>query len=355
MNGTGTKYFDGGTNNAVTGTSGGDTINYNDINAALTITLDTDGDGGNGYQGTATGYGTVTLIDVENVNGGNWVDNITGSSAANRIDGRLGDDTIDAGGGDDFILATSGSDSINGGSGTDTVSYLAYGTTAGTNGLGVEVYLADANLSDYGISGRSTWTNFTTKESRYLSQSGQADYDDLTSIENVIGTNTKDRLIGDSGANVLTGNNGDDTLVGNGGADSLYGGNDNDTFIVLTPTDVATIAVFDGGSGTDTLRAKGWTFSGGDFSDSTKWVNIEAINVQDGAGGDAYSLRASDIRNLVDSGNSSRLTLRLDTGDTFAVDATGSTTTTSSAISGGTRYNYYSGATLQAQVDVLTA
>ncbi|MBC7907278.1 MAG: hypothetical protein H7Y60_11105 [Rhodospirillaceae bacterium] len=354
MNGTGTKTFHGGTNNVVTVGSGGDTIDYNNISAAVTITLDTDGNSGNGYLGTATGYGTVTLIDVENVGGGHYGDTITGSDAANRIDGRGGGDDIDAGGGDDFILATSGSDVIDGGTGIDTVSYLAYNTTAGTNGLGVEVYLADADLSAYGINGRSSWTGFTTMESRYLSQTAGPEYDDLTNIENVIGTNTKDRLIGDSGANVLTGNNGDDTLVGNGGADSLYGGNDNDTFIVLNTSDVANIAILDGGAGTDTLYAKGWTFSGNDFSDNAKWVNIEAINVKDGGGGDAYGLRASDIRNVVDSGNSSRLTLRLDSGDTFTVDATGSTSTASAAITGGTRYSYYSGATLQAQVDVLT-
>jgi len=52
--------------------------------------------------------------------------------------------------------------------------------------------------------------------------------DTLISIENITGTNFKDRLTGDAGAN---------TIAGGGGSDRLEGGGGADTFMYLSPTE----------------------------------------------------------------------------------------------------------------------
>ena len=58
---------------------------------------------------------------------------------------------------------------------------------------------------------------------------GDADGDTLTGIEQVLGSNHNDLLIGDGGANQLWGMGGDDTLRGGAGADVLKGGDGIDT------------------------------------------------------------------------------------------------------------------------------
>ena len=73
---------------------------------------------------------------------------------------------------------------------------------------------------------------------------GDAEGDELNSIENLSGSGYDDSLFGDNNANFLNGNDGDDTLLGFGGDDILYGdgrslgGND----------------VLNGGAGHDTLN-----------------------------------------------------------------------------------------------------
>ena len=53
---------------------------------------------------------------------------------------------------------------------------------------------------------------------------GDAEGDELNSIENLTGSAYDDDLWGNDGANVLNGDGGNDTLKGFGGADTLYGG-----------------------------------------------------------------------------------------------------------------------------------
>jgi Ca2+-binding RTX toxin-like protein len=98
---------------------------------------------------------------------------------------------------------------------------------------------------------------------------GDAQGDQLDSIENITGSNHWDNLIGDDGTNVLNGGRGNDTLKGYGGSDMLrgedgddfinggtgydtmIGGLGNDTYIVDNYSDVITEY---GGQGTDVVR-----------------------------------------------------------------------------------------------------
>ena len=94
---------------------------------------------------------------------------------------------------------------------------------------------------------------------------GQADSFD--SIENLTGSAFNDRLVGDSGNNVLSGlagndeligNDGDDTLDGGTGNDSMTGGNGDDTYVVDSTSDVV---VESAGGGNDTVRTNRATYS----------------------------------------------------------------------------------------------
>ncbi len=138
---------------------------------------------------------------------------------------------------------------LNGMGGTDTASYLDAST-------GVEVNLV---ITDY----------------QYTVGDG---FDQLISIENLIGSAFNDSLTGDAGGNQLSGGNGNDTLDGGAGNDTLNGGDGSD--------------LMQGGSGSDT-----YFFSMGDrIADSGPSTDFDAIY-------SAYSYRlGNDIEALYLSG-----------------------------------------------------
>ena len=108
--------------------------------------------------------------------------------------------TAIGGAGNDSILGGAGKDTLDGGAGADTL--------AGGNGIDVVTYAAslaavtvDLSLTGAQISG------------------GDANGDQLTGIENIIGSAGADKLTGDKNANVLEGGAGADTLDGGAGID----------------------------------------------------------------------------------------------------------------------------------------
>jgi Ca2+-binding RTX toxin-like protein len=93
-----------------------------------------------------------------------------------------------------------------------------------------------------------------TGDTGYLSFFGATginnERDQLTSIENIIGSSRNDSLVGNSGNNSLNGGNGDDILNGGDGNDTLDGGdNGNDILNGGTGNDT-----LNGGTGNDTLN-----------------------------------------------------------------------------------------------------
>ena len=130
----------------------------------------------------------------------------------NLVVGTGGDDSLDGGAGDDVLVGGGGNNSLVGGIGTDTASF------APATG---NVY---ANLTN-GLAARN----------------GSGGTDSFSSIENLLGGDLDDVLIGDGGANRLTGGAGNDVLVGGagddlleggGGANEIYGGKGDDVYIV---------------------------------------------------------------------------------------------------------------------------
>lgn len=69
--------------------------------------------------GTATGWGSDTLIDVENLTGSGLGDTLTGDGGPNTIVGGSGPDTLAGEGGDDVLVGGNGVDQADGGAGSD--------------------------------------------------------------------------------------------------------------------------------------------------------------------------------------------------------------------------------------------
>lgn len=195
--------------------------------------------------GVRLGIGNDTLTNAKNIEGnvalGAGDDRFFGSSGAGVegiIYGNAGNDLLEAGRGPDRLIGGLGDDTLSGGGGTDTfiggagLDWVSYWDT--TSGVRVDLATGRASFPGY------NWTP-----------------ENLTGIENTIGSDHADTLIGNSAANGLSGGLGRDTLQGGGGndlllgdqgADVLRGQNGNDTLDGGGGTDV-----IDGGGGQDTV------------------------------------------------------------------------------------------------------
>lgn len=125
---------------------------------------------------------------------------VVGTPGDDVLQATAGDDILCALGGDDVIEGATGFDIIFGGEGNDTMDY------SGAPG-GVDVDLS----------------------AQRAEEDGEGNSDFLLDIENVTGTDSRDRIAGDGGPNVLRGGKGKDVLVGKGDRDRLKGGSGNDT------------------------------------------------------------------------------------------------------------------------------
>ncbi len=119
-------------------------------------------------------------------------DVIFGLDGDDTMWGHGGNDVICAGAGDELIAGEAGRDFLNGGRGRDTVGY-------GNSPAGVSVNLVE--------------------------RFGKAadGHDRLLAVENVVGSQFDDRIVGNDRPNALTGLGGVDTIAGLGGVDSCTG------------------------------------------------------------------------------------------------------------------------------------
>ena len=215
-------------------------------------------------------------------NGGN--DILKGNMAADTLYGGAGNDTLTGGGGADVLIGGASASDVAGGN--DWASYAGSAS--------VTVDLTDAN-SD----GRADATG----------SGGDAQGDTYYYINNLIGSSNSDTLTGNANAN---------TLVGGGGADTLYGGGGADTLAVAS-ADLASTTINGGTDASiDTLQisgiAAGTTLDLSSFDSNV--TSIEKLDIKDGVNS-AATLGLADIQAMVDNGNASSLTIRMDTGDTL--------------------------------------
>jgi Ca2+-binding RTX toxin-like protein/subtilisin-like proprotein convertase family protein len=163
--------------------------------------------------GTAD-IGAVTyahLTSIENVIAGQSHDTVTGNASANLLNGQRGNDFLDGG---------SATDTLLGGSGNDTLSQGFGGPNEIMNGG------SGNDTGDWSYSLGDSWVIDLPSGTAKI---GGVTYAQLTSIENVVGGQTGDRINGSNGVNILDGQGGNDTISGGNGNDKLLGGLGNDT------------------------------------------------------------------------------------------------------------------------------
>ena len=138
-------------------------------------------------------------------------DVLRGTNGDDVIVGRGGDDRLMGGGGNDTLCGQRGNDALVGGSGDDVLvggpgsDWVSYGRAPFHQDRpnGVVVRLAAGTATGWGI-------------------------DQLTSIENIIGSRWRDHLVGNRFSNVIKGGDGWDKIKGRRGNDHLLGGPDTD-------------------------------------------------------------------------------------------------------------------------------
>jgi Ca2+-binding RTX toxin-like protein len=206
-------------------------------------------------------------------------DSLYGGEGNDTLSGGSGSDRLYGGNGDDYFIEgndnASGTDSIFGGAGNDTVDYSA--SSAAIN----------ANLS-----GATDTVNPV----------GNSDTDTLVGVENIIGSNLNDTIVGDindnffsglDGADRLSGLSGDDTLRGGAGADSLSGGVGSDWADYTTSTAGVNVNLNDtlaesGGHAQGDVLTGIENIAGSDFNDTLTGSN-EGNAISGGAGNDTIS------------------------------------------------------------------
>ncbi|MEF8756276.1 MAG: hypothetical protein V5B60_20455 [Accumulibacter sp.] len=231
----GDNFFDGGL--------GSDTVSYAlGVNGGVgvVVTLAT-----SASQATR-GSGSDSLSRIEHLSGSALADMLTGDSGSNRLAGDDGDDLLDG---------SSGDDTLDGGGGEDTASYAS-----ATSGVSVDLSLTAAQPT------------------------GGSGSDVLLNIEHLAGSDFRDVLKGDAGANRLDGAAENDSLIGGFGDDTVDGGAGNDTL--------------DGGNGEDIAS----------YQSAVAAVTVSlAVNTAQATGG-AGSDTLLNLEHLVGTGFADRLT-----------------------------------------------
>ena len=199
----------GAGNNMLDGGDGVDRVNYSPAPGAVTINLES-GTGANGYGGSDN-FGSI-----ENVLGSTWNDLLFGSNTDNLLDGSAGNDTIHAQGGNDTLIGGAGNNLLDGGSGTDTADYSGASSAVTVN------LSSGSGINGYGGN------------------------DNFGSIENLMGSNFDDLMVGDAQNNVLYGLSGNDIMYAGAGNNTYDGGTGSDRLLYLNAPSAVTINLTSG-------------------------------------------------------------------------------------------------------------
>lgn len=242
--GRGNDLLEGGAGaDTLIGGLGTDTATY--INSAAGVTVDLSNNANNAG-GEAAGD---ILSGIENLIGSAFNDDLTGDAGNNIFDGGRGSDTI------------------TGGGGSDTVTYLA--SQLGVNdvsqtGVSVDLIAGKATISV------TDQNNVTTTF-----------IDTLSGINNIVGTNYDDLILGNDNGDKLVGGFGDDRLGGGAGNDTLTGDAGDDVLRGFAGRDTLTGGAGDdqleGGAGADILDG-GSGFDWAVYRNSTAGVTVD-LNV----------------------------------------------------------------------------
>jgi Ca2+-binding RTX toxin-like protein len=174
--------------------------------------------------------------------GGN--DILRSGDGSDSLYGGAGNDELLGDGNDDFLIGEAGNDNISGGEGNDTISYNNSPSGVAVNIDEEKAYTNTGDVVDiepiFTINAAEAKDGFGTKDS-FNFKTIMDIYDEATQtvieenldisgqLENIIGSQFNDILIGSSQANHIQGWDDNDLFIGNGGNDHLDGGNNIDT------------------------------------------------------------------------------------------------------------------------------
>ena len=331
----------------IVGGNGNDTVSYWDSPYKVIVNIDEEegysaesietdfainpGQAEDGY-GTVDDFRATVKVDVyddvsqtvisETQNLSGQIENVIGSQHNDVIIGNSFDNQLIGNDGLDLFIGNAGDDLFDGGNGVDTASYsrdpgsvfVNLDETQGYDNPGG--YFHSSLLSDRPVP--------TDNEPNFALASGSAtdgwgDTDHLTSIENLIGSNFDDILIGNAQNNHIEALAGNDVLVGNAGDDVLNGNEGEDTVSYRRGPDSVVVSLEDNrgedGFGNVDQLVDIEHVIGSEFDDDITG-NEQANIIMAGAGDDLVSARAgSDIM----FGEEGRDALFGEQGDDFLV------------------------------------
>jgi Ca2+-binding RTX toxin-like protein len=191
--------------------------------------------------GTASGAGNDTLIGHFRCAVGSAGDDvITGTSDTDHIGGGAGDDIIEGRALSDHLAGGPGNDVIHGGVGPlDEIDSF----------LGVGGPTLPGESAPFGPIHVDLGSGLVTAD-------GFAGHDSVSGVEDVVGTQYADVLVGGPSPNILLGEGGDDWLSGGGGDDAISGDDGVDTVAFDGATKALKVDLKDGtatGQGSDSL------------------------------------------------------------------------------------------------------
>lgn len=195
-------------------------------------------DGTEGNDVIRLGAGTQVVL------GGAGDDEIDGGAGNDDLFGDEGDDLVSGGGGHDDLSGREGADTLRGGPGDDDLQGDTFGA------LAADVFSGGPGLDLLDFEGAGDPLRIDLDNQPDDGRAGEGD-NVRSDVEDVIGGESNDVLIGNGAANELIGGRGSDRLVGRGGADGLFGGSSGDVLVGGKASDL-----IEGGSGPDLLRAR---------------------------------------------------------------------------------------------------
>ncbi len=227
----------GGGRDSLLGESGRDTLFGGGENDTLI--------GGSGDDRLTGGGGRDILLGgagLDSLRGGANADRLAGGKGNDALWGGLGNDVLAGdqgadllagGAGDDVLGGWSGNDRLRGGDGNDRL-YGGRGNDVLNGGAGLDTLIGGVGIDtvDYSDSADGVVVTLggvrtaTTKalprslaETIGLGLRGDAEADACVGIENIIGSNRTDILVGSAVRNIIRGGGGDDILIGAAGRD----------------------------------------------------------------------------------------------------------------------------------------
>lgn len=189
-----------GGNDTIDGAGGFDEVDYFSSSDGVTADLTKQGQ----LQLISASQGSDLFTNIEGLDGGAFNDSLTGDANDNFLSGRAGADSLQGGAGADDLRPGPGNDTVDGGIDTDFDRVNYFQAISGVR----------VDLSKQGLA-------------QVISASEGSDT--LFNIDDVLGSQFNDTLIGNFGENLLAGIAGNDSLSGGDGFDLLAGGAGNDT------------------------------------------------------------------------------------------------------------------------------